>query len=194
MIMGTCQDRLCVRICSIAAVVLLASPAWLLAEPPSPAASRPARIKVTISKETTYVLGPLNRDGTVNYVAAVNEMYGRGVTADNNAAIPLLRALGPASLDAKTREFTLKALGLADLPEKGEYFIPEPPIPYSQAGPLDTAEDRLARAHLRALTQPAREKAEPELADWLKANQTPLDLLVAASTMPTAVRPSACDK
>jgi hypothetical protein len=46
--------------------------------------------RVTISLETTRVLGPLNPDGTVDFLAAMNAHYAQGVTRDNNAAVPLL--------------------------------------------------------------------------------------------------------
>src|SRR5437660_9603045 len=36
--------------------------------------------KFTVSKETTYFVGPLDRDGYVDYVAAINQHYSRGVT------------------------------------------------------------------------------------------------------------------
>ena len=59
----------------------------------------PRKVPITVSRETTLLLGPLNADGTVNYVAAANELLGKGATPDNNAAIPLLRALGPSGQD-----------------------------------------------------------------------------------------------
>lgn len=88
-------------------------------------ASRPAgrKVKITISKETTFLDGPVNPDGTINYVAAVNQRMAKGVTKDNNAAIPMLNAFGPASLNEKTAIATCKALGVEMPPEKGDYFI-----------------------------------------------------------------------
>ncbi len=49
---------------------------------------------ITISRETTYITGPLNEDGTVNYVAALDDRLSKGVTPENNAAPLLLRAWG----------------------------------------------------------------------------------------------------
>src|SRR6188474_1129382 len=46
-----------------------------------------------LAKETTYFSGPLRRDGTVDYVAAMNEQLGRGVTKENSAAVPFLEAV-----------------------------------------------------------------------------------------------------
>src|SRR4051794_7570902 len=52
----------------------------------------PAGPRFAISKETTYVSGPVRADGTIDYVEAVNERLAKGVTKENNAAILLLQA------------------------------------------------------------------------------------------------------
>ena len=43
-----------------------------------------------IDYATTRLTGPLNKDGGVDYVAAFNQRFGKGVTPQNNAAVPLL--------------------------------------------------------------------------------------------------------
>src|SRR5262245_43901123 len=50
--------------------------------------------KFSISKETTYVTGPLDKDGYIDYAAALNERLGQGVTPENNANVLLWRAMG----------------------------------------------------------------------------------------------------
>lgn len=50
----------------------------------------------TISKETTYVLGPLFPDGGVNYIEALDARCREGVTPENNAHALITQALGPA--------------------------------------------------------------------------------------------------
>src|SRR6478735_2824591 len=44
--------------------------------------------------QTTRIAGPLMPDGRLDYLVAVDEYFGRGVTPENNAAIPALRAWG----------------------------------------------------------------------------------------------------
>ena len=58
-------------------------------------------VAITISKETTYITGPLRKDGYVDYVAALNQRFRAGVTPENNAAVPFLKAMGPGEIDAK---------------------------------------------------------------------------------------------
>jgi hypothetical protein len=69
-------------------------------------------IKIIISRETTYIDGPLNPDGTVNYVAYLDAEYSKGVTPENNAAPLLLRVCGPDLLFPPVRDETLRRLNL----------------------------------------------------------------------------------
>jgi hypothetical protein len=56
--------------------------------------------KIIVSKETTYVLGPLREDGLPDFNAALNELAGKGVTAENNAAVFFWQAIGPEPRDS----------------------------------------------------------------------------------------------
>jgi hypothetical protein len=78
--------------------------------------------RITVSKETTYFTGPLQADGSVDYVAAFNRRCSEGVTPENNAAVALWQASGPRDLDKNIRKQYFKMLGIAELPEKGEYL------------------------------------------------------------------------
>lgn len=55
---------------------------------PTPAVPAPA---VTISRATTYITRPLDKDGLPDYVAALNREFARGVSVKKNAAIPILQ-------------------------------------------------------------------------------------------------------
>ena len=79
--------------------------------------------KIAVSKETTYVTGPLREDGYVDYVAAINERCSRGVTRENNAVIPFWRAMGPKEIDPKIRTRYFELLGMPELPEQGDYMV-----------------------------------------------------------------------
>ncbi len=83
-----------------------------------------AEKKFAISWETTRIDGPLNPDGTINYVAALNEKFSQGVTKENNAAILLVRATGPKIFPKEIRKQALEILDIEPLPEKGDYFVP----------------------------------------------------------------------
>jgi len=53
--------------------------------------------KLIISRATTRLTGPLTKDGLVDYAAAFNKRFGKGVTPQNNAAVPLLILFRPQS-------------------------------------------------------------------------------------------------
>ena len=166
----------------------------------------------TISRETTYLLGPLHADGkTLNYVAALNEMTSRGVTPDNNAAVLVAQALGPEIFDQKVREQSLKAMGIGSLTQPGErfvsltgYLIANPPAPVgktasgsvswprgassasARTGPPPTNDPSVIQGDNLQAAMKATWSAQdyPVLASWLKANDKPLDLLVLAASRP----------
>jgi hypothetical protein len=41
----------------------------------------------SVSKETTAITGPLHDDGSVDYVAALNQRHGQGITPENNGFV-----------------------------------------------------------------------------------------------------------
>jgi len=77
---------------------------------------------VTISKETTRIVKPLREDGYPDYIAALNQQLGHGVTAENNIAVTVWEAVGPEDLSAGIKSLYFKHLGMAPLPEDGDYY------------------------------------------------------------------------
>ena len=77
----------------------------------------------TLSRETTGVMGPLRKDGTVDYVAALDAIASRGVTVENNAAVALYEIIGPGEILPELRPEYFKRLGIAPLAVRGNYFI-----------------------------------------------------------------------
>jgi hypothetical protein len=160
---------------------------------------------VTISRETTYLVEPLRDDGYVDYFAAINQRSRQGVTRDNNAAVPLWQALGPAEIlgcygDEDCDGF-FQELGVPRPPEDGDYFISlweyasqiegDPPLDRRRetgadepGGPRDgipTWESILHEQFVQASERPWSKEEFPKLAAWLEANQRPLRLVVEAS-------------
>ena len=148
----------------------------------------PRTYELTVSYETTRLTGPLNPDGTVNYVAALNEMYGEGVTPDNNAAVLLLQAVGPDVMPPSVRARTFELMGMAP-PKNGNYFVSlgdyaqakSPPAEDRPKYELDTEMREKVR---KAMAAPWSAKDDPLLAEWLKSIAKPLDIVAAASMRP----------
>src|SRR5215831_96631 len=79
--------------------------------------------KLPLGRETTYVTGPLDNDGYVDYEAALNERLGKGITPETNANVLLWRALGPQPESRKMPDEFFKLLGIEAPPAKGDYFV-----------------------------------------------------------------------
>src|SRR6266446_2480599 len=90
---------------------------------PKEGAAKKHRGKFTISKETTYVTGPLDKDGYIDYAAALNELLSKGVTPENNANVLIWKALGPHPVSAMMSAEFFRMMGMEPPPEKGNYFI-----------------------------------------------------------------------
>src|SRR5262245_1404421 len=73
-------------------LLLLAATPLFAQEPPK---AKAKKLPFTVSKETTYVLGPVDKDGYIDYVAALNQRLGKGITAETNANVRIWQAVGP---------------------------------------------------------------------------------------------------
>jgi acetyl esterase/lipase len=158
--------------------------------------SKKRQVALTISKATTYITEPLRKDGYVDYVAALNQISRAGVTPENNAAVPFLKAMWPAAIDPKYRGEYCRLLGIQPLPEKGDYYVnlgvyakglKDAEKPAAQAGTQDR--DVYWQQQRLAMKRPWSKKEFPVLAGWLAANEKPLALLVAASKRPRRYDP-----
>ncbi len=184
------------KLASLLAVVVVFPVSFTLSAEPAAKKSLP----YTISKETTYLTGPLRKDGSVDYVAALNERYSRGVTPENNAAVPFWKAVGPKEIWPEYRDKYFRMLGIPPLPEKGDYFVDlEEYLTRHQNGAKhsvakeeqairDEAWDLLKVASRR----PWSPQEFPVLASWLKTNEKPLALLIEASKRPRRYDPLCC--
>ena len=60
-------------------------------------ARQPIKSKITAGKDTTYFTGPIDKNGYVDYITALNNHLKKGVTPENNANVLFLRAMGTKS-------------------------------------------------------------------------------------------------
>ena len=138
-----------------------------------------AEPQIRVSRQTTYVTQPVRKDGTVDYVDAFNKRFSKGVTAKNNAAVPLWRAFGPGEIPKRQRGAFCSRIGIKELPESGPYFVPLLASTTSLKGrKKEEAEDALIQDFEAASDEPWKAFQYPDIAKWLKANKKPLDLMV----------------
>jgi hypothetical protein len=144
----------------------------------------------TISKETTYLTEPLTEDGYVDYVAAINKRCSEGVTAENNAAVLLLEAIGPKTIKEEMRERYYQMLGVKAFPEQGDYFVPfwdfyEAKRPATGNRPPtqedNTETQKACDLFYKTMEKPWTAEKHPLYAEWLKANRKPLEKIIAGT-------------
>jgi len=170
----------CASTCYVIPLALAVAALGQVAPATVPAAA-PAKLKITVGRETTFLTDPpLRGDGTVDYVKAYDAALRQGVTAENNAFARILTVLGPKVASDKTRAATLEALGLKDLPLEGDY--------YQSFGDYLSAKGVAGDAQLPFFGQLDAVKGHawaaeehPELAAWLAQEEKHLDALVAAT-------------
>ncbi|HMC65738.1 MAG TPA: hypothetical protein VKI65_12430, partial [Gemmataceae bacterium] len=154
------------------------------------AAAKAHKPKFTISKETTYVTGPLDKDGYIDYAAALNKRLSQGVTPANNANVLLWQALGPQPDGKKMPAEFFELMGTKPPPERGEYFVDLYRYIIEHAK-VDGYEDR---KKIYDQIDPTRHRPwtpqqYPRIASWLKVNEKPLALVLEATRRPVCFSP-----
>jgi hypothetical protein len=151
---------------------------------------------ITISKETTYVTGPLRTEGYLDYLAALNEYSSKGVTPENNAAVSFIKALGPKELEKETRKKYFQLLGIRELPEDGPYLvsISDFILYYKGWKDFDKPEaqelyDEIMKQFDEASSRPWSKEEFPVLAALLEKNAEPLNLLNQGTRLPRFYSP-----
>src|SRR5437879_2771338 len=91
---------------------------------PNLAAQEKRKPKISISRDTTYITGPIDADGYPDYITALNERLSAGVTADNNANVLLFKAIGSHPEGANIPDEFFKWMKMPPPPEKGDYLVP----------------------------------------------------------------------
>ncbi len=152
-------------------------------------AEGPPAAKVPLGKDTTVVRGPLDKDGYVDYEAALNDRLAKGITPETNGNVLLIRALGPKPEGARMPEGYFKWLGIDEPPERGDYFLSFGHYLRDHVKPPPAELNRLLDHQALATGRPWSAKEYPHVAAWLKANEKPLALAVAATRRPQYYNP-----
>jgi hypothetical protein len=159
--------------------------------------TKPSPPAITISKQTTYITEPLRKDGSVDYVAALDRLARQGVTPENNAAVPFWQAMGPGDIRKEDRNEYFRRLGIPPPPEQGNYFVNfkdfytlhnDAPKPQNARSDLD-AFLKISGLLTPALDRPWSKQEFPLIAAWLESNERPLTSMTEASRRPRLYDP-----
>jgi len=133
------------------------------------------RRNFSLGYDTTRIVGPVMPDGRIDYLSVLDAQAAEGVTYQNNAAVPFLEAVGRSGLSGtQPPDGITDKLGMPHLPEHGDYllryedFIKQQGATSAGAYPADLP-----------TTWPVT--ISPLAAQWVRANDHPLELLVEAS-------------
>jgi hypothetical protein len=128
-----------------------------------------------VSADTTSALGPLNADGSVNYVGAINAKFGDGVTPENNGVVVWLKIMGTNKVPEKVRDPFVKMAGSADAPASG--WLDWGDVPGVMGG-----NSRQADTEMTYVTSHVWKSADhPEFAAYLKEREPLLSLVDEAA-------------
>ena len=142
-------------------------------------------------RDTTFVDGPLDKAGYIDYEAALNARLNARLkgktTPDSNALVLLLKCIGPKPEGTELKPDFFKALGIDAPPADGQYLAkyhlhfaleiraPDPRGFYDH-------EAKLKR-------QPWTKDDSPKHAEWLNINEKPLVIAVEATRRPDYFSP-----
>ncbi len=138
--------------------------------------------KFTLNKETTYITGPLDNDGYVDYETALNEKLAEGVDPQKNANVLLWQALRPEPKNFPMPAEFFRWLKSAEPPRRGEYFLDlsryaKVKLELQAGKPTEEVFTQRSRTTQRRWVA----KDYPYIAAWLKANEKPLALVLQAT-------------
>jgi len=156
---------------------------------------------IIVSKQTTHITEPLLPSGLPNYEEFIRRQLSAGVTPENNAAVLLTQALWPCDYQPADYKAVLKELGIHQIPSTenalqpmyGKRLLKQVAALLPQ--PSDDDLERDLEPNAEAVVDAARyhpwtSAQLPPLAEWVQANEAPLDLIVQASHRPRYYSPS----
>jgi hypothetical protein len=167
-------------------VVVIAVAAWAVTV--GPLRTRKPSECFTIGKATTFVTGPVDKDGSIDYVTALNQRLSEGIKPADNASVLLWQALGPHPEGATMPPGFFHWLGMKRPVEHGDYWITQtqfldqhpklaPPKRQDPVSGMDAADQELSKA----TSGPWKSTQFPWIAAWIHENAKPLAVVVQAT-------------
>jgi hypothetical protein len=158
--------------------------------------------KIVVSKQTTFATEPLLPSGLPNYEEYLRQQLRNGVTFENNAAVLLAPALWTSDIKDEQAELIVAELGLKEMPSTESAMQPtygdamnkrvrawlKPQYAKSDGSGVAPEPDAVID---QAIAHAWTSQQLPPMAEWIDANQKPLDMIVEASRRPRYYWPTA---
>jgi len=153
---------------------------------------KPPAPKLPLGKDTTYVVGPFDKYGYIDYEAALNAEMSKGITPEKNANVLLLQVLGPAPEggDGLPAEY-FKWLDVPVPPKDGDYFLSVYKVAHDKLGLTQEQMEALYEFMGRATQRPWAAQDCVPLVEWLKVNEKHLVTVIEATKRPAYFNPLA---
>lgn len=170
------------RICG-AALLALALFATAHAAEPNSAKTNTAQPKIRPARDTTYILTPLDSEGYVDYLAAINEPAGRGVLSNDNVVVGYHEVAG--SISGESDEY-YRLLGMT----KPKFN--DPRFKETSEWSMTFSEDEstaLTKQRYETEQRAWKSRDFPLMTRWLRDNDAHLDRFVEATKRSRYYRP-----
>ncbi|HEY2785407.1 MAG TPA: hypothetical protein VGJ05_10565 [Fimbriiglobus sp.] len=157
----------------LASIALAGSPVLARDDKPKP--------KLPIGKDTTVVDGPLDKEGYIDYEAALNERLGKGISPETNANVLIWKALGPRPEGQGMPKEYFRLLGIEEPPAKGDYMLSMGRYIQDYLHQEASDDSPFYEQQSKACHQPWASSELPQFHAWLVLNEKPLAVVVEAS-------------
>jgi hypothetical protein len=172
--MARSTARLCFAILGGALLLVVVILVWK-------AGDAPATTPFSVSRETTYITEPVDKDGFVDYVAALNDKLSTGVSKENNAVALLCEVFGPKLDNFPLQPEFYKRLGITEPPNKGAYLVSFSWFLNTGVAIKPNERKRLLEAEDELRRRPWKAADFPRAAAWLEAMAAPISVGVEAT-------------
>jgi hypothetical protein len=133
---------------------------------------------LVFSEEFTRITDVKTKEGLPDYPAAVNRHFGKGISPEQNGAVALYQALGPAPEGTRLSDKFFELLEMPVPADDGKYFQH-----FGVGLPVEKRRE-LNDRYSESWRQPWAEKDFPELAQWLRDNEKPVEIIVKGAMLP----------
>ncbi|HCS53809.1 hypothetical protein [Rubinisphaera sp.] len=156
------------------------------------------KVPFTVSWETTRAVSPVRPEGTVDYTAALNEALKGDITPEENAAVAIVKAIGP-NPDNAGYEYHVRlceALGVEPLPEDAPGYVEFGTEGYGFIEPAEGSESENIYDIINdgVLERPWKKEELPNAWRWVELNESVLDQISKAVLLPRYYRPVLLDE
>lgn len=126
---------------------------------------------IPIGRDTTFVVGPLDAEGRVDYLAALNERYARDVDPAENSLVAMWSVFGGKSMKPLPPDDYFQALKMSPPTADRSLFVEYHELVEELAKGDEAAADRLNKEFDRSLERLWTAAECPLPAEWLKRNE-----------------------